>query len=136
MYGEPDIIEIGKIFEDADSAIEFEEAMIDELNAVKDLRWLNCQNAGKSFNSTKSKNKGYKLGIGKDNPRYGIQYTPSPESNEKRKKLCYYYIKQEKFKKFLVGKIRMKQQKEEKMQIRANRMVCLENTIRKIPSNE
>ena len=86
MYGEPDIIEIGKIFEDADSAIEFEEAMIDELNAVKDLRWLNCQNAGKSFNSTKSKNKGYKFGIGKNNPRYGIQYTPSPESNEKRKK--------------------------------------------------
>jgi hypothetical protein len=86
LYGEPDIVEIGKIFENVDSAIKFEEVMIDELNAVKDLRWLNCQNAGKTFNNIKSKNKGYKFGVGKDNPRYGIQSAPSPESNEKRKK--------------------------------------------------
>lgn len=49
--GEPDIIEVRQMFETVEKAIEFEEKVIDKLDAVRDSRWLNQQNAGRKFNN-------------------------------------------------------------------------------------
>lgn len=49
MYGEPDVIEVRQVFETTKEARIFEEMIIDDLEAVKDARWLNRTNRGKDF---------------------------------------------------------------------------------------
>ncbi len=49
FYGEPDVIEVTQIFDTGEEAREFEEMVIEDANAVDDLRWLNRTNKGKDF---------------------------------------------------------------------------------------
>ena len=48
-HGEPDVIEVRQTFNDSLQAREWEEKVLRRLNAVKDERWLNRGNSGKSF---------------------------------------------------------------------------------------
>ncbi len=58
LHGEPDVIRVHKVFDDKESALEFEERFLDRVNAVKTTRWLNRGNAGKKFENSISHNKG------------------------------------------------------------------------------
>ena len=49
LYGEPDIVEIRLILSSKEEVLFIEEEVLREINAVKDSRWLNSQNAGKTF---------------------------------------------------------------------------------------
>lgn len=49
--GEPDVVEIRRVFSCRDAALRWEERVIDRLDAVWSPRWLNAQNAGRTFNS-------------------------------------------------------------------------------------
>ena len=48
-YGEPDVVEVRQVFDDSLQAREWEEKVIRRMDAVKDERWLNRQNAGHTF---------------------------------------------------------------------------------------
>lgn len=49
QYGEPDVIQVRQTFPTDTLAREWEEKVIRRLDAVKSIRWLNRQNAGKDF---------------------------------------------------------------------------------------
>lgn len=49
FYGEPDIIQIRRTFDDVTSPLMWEETVLRRLNCVKSNRWLNRNNAGKYF---------------------------------------------------------------------------------------
>ena len=50
-YGEPDIIEIRKIFFLAEESLIWEEKVLRRINAVNSDKWLNKGNSGKDFNT-------------------------------------------------------------------------------------
>lgn len=49
--GEPDVVEVRKVFDTPQAARRHEARVLDRLGAVKSPRWLNQQNHGKNFNS-------------------------------------------------------------------------------------
>lgn len=50
-HGEPDVVEVRRVFDCREDALRWEEMVIDRLDAVWSPRWLNAQNAGRTFNS-------------------------------------------------------------------------------------
>ena len=47
--GEPDIVEVRKVFEDGAAARRFEETVIRRMKCVQASKWLNAQNGGHTF---------------------------------------------------------------------------------------
>ena len=50
-HGEPDVVQVRRVFSDREAALRWEERVIDRMDAVWSPRWLNAQNAGRTFNS-------------------------------------------------------------------------------------
>ena len=50
-FGNPDIVEVRRVFADGDSARKWEECVLRRLGAVTSPRWLNLSNNGREFNN-------------------------------------------------------------------------------------
>jgi hypothetical protein len=48
-YGEPDVIEIRKVFKNREDTMQWEEKVLQRLNASHNEKWLNKHNGGKGF---------------------------------------------------------------------------------------
>ena len=85
-HGEPDVIEIRQTFNDSLQAREWEEKVLRRLNAVKDERWLNRQNAGKEFFlKEQTEETRRRMSISKKGKKGNRVY--SPHSNDTKKKI-------------------------------------------------
>ena len=50
-YGDPDIIEVRRVFEDDHKCFEWEEKVLRKLNVLEEDKWLNRNIGGKKFNN-------------------------------------------------------------------------------------
>lgn len=50
--GEPDVVEVRKVFDTPQAARIWEETVIRRMNCVRSIRWLNAQNGGHTFGQT------------------------------------------------------------------------------------
>ena len=109
LYGDPDVIQIRKTFDDKLKALHWEVSVIDRLNITEDSKWLNISNSsnmfinmggyslpprtkqhceniskakkGKSVFSEEEKIRRSKAYSGKNNPNYGRKYTREQKIN-------------------------------------------------------
>ena len=51
-FGEPDVVEVRRVFDDGAAAREWEEKVIDRMNCVDSDKWLNRHNKGVEFSQT------------------------------------------------------------------------------------
>ena len=86
-HGEPDVIEVRQTFNDSLQAREWEERVIDRVDAVKSTRWLNRQNAGKEFiGGTRSEEHKKKLSlIMIERAKNGVNPNKTPEGRKRCK---------------------------------------------------
>lgn len=82
-YGEPDVIEVRKTFDNRDDAILWEQRVLQRLNPPQNPRWAN-QCMAPAFNATQPWNKGLS---GISNPNYPKQRKKRPPETEEAKEL-------------------------------------------------
>lgn len=79
-HGEPDVVEVRRVFDDPAKAREWEDRVLRRTGAVKSPRWINASNGGHEFNSTSSDTRA-KISAAKK----GV-VTPRPPTSEETKK--------------------------------------------------
>ena len=111
QYGEPDVLQIRKIFDNKHSAILWEVKVLTRLHVLKSAKWLNLNIAGAWACSNEPKNELAKLKISKGVSAYINSLTPDLQSERSRnrvKKLWEKYNSNEEFRAH-ISKLRSEQ---------------------------
>lgn len=86
LYGEPDIIEVRKVFESGDAARLWEQKVLKRLNAARSNKWLNKNNSdGKFYNKGHTENTKQKLSILNIGKKWSIEAIQKRELTKKIK---------------------------------------------------